>query len=325
MFYALNKEGIRVNATRASKEEKYVCPICGEEVYPKQGTIVSHHFAHKNECLDSWHYEEMTVWHKEWQESFPEEFRGVVVTNELGEKHRADVMVGDIVIEFQHSPISSEDFNARNKFYLDLGKRLIWVFDKREEFGVSILEVEDSDTLYRWKRYPKVLDSAINLIEGSDDFALVLDIGNNCLVHITSCIQDNSGRLSLFYFKSEVPFVEDKNNFDFSSILIRDDDRLSDLIKELDGYTIKNVSGIYSGSKENRYCDRRNTYQLQSIGETACGACKYCAGLLLTEDMEHNRVESTERAICTYPKQYREGVLDGADVYECEQARIYYV
>ena len=35
------------------------------------------------------------------------------------------VLSNNIIIEFQHSQISNEDFNARNKFYTELGFNLI--------------------------------------------------------------------------------------------------------------------------------------------------------------------------------------------------------
>ena len=38
------------------------------------------------------------------------------------------------VIEFQHSPITAEEFNVRNQFYLTYGKKVIWIFDLSEEF-----------------------------------------------------------------------------------------------------------------------------------------------------------------------------------------------
>lgn len=48
-----------------------------------------------------------------------------------GEKHRADICVEEkkMVIEFQHSPISSDEFERRCLFYTSAGYQLIWVFD----------------------------------------------------------------------------------------------------------------------------------------------------------------------------------------------------
>jgi hypothetical protein len=60
-----------------------------------------------------------------------------------GEKHRADVMACGHVIEFQHSPITAEEFNKRNRFYLSYGKKVIWIFDFRNEFENGLMECYD--------------------------------------------------------------------------------------------------------------------------------------------------------------------------------------
>lgn len=88
------------------------------------------HFAHKSlkDCDDFKH--DMSAWHKSWQEQFPLECREVVVRNN-GEVHRADVLWNGVVFEFQHSPISSDEFNRRNRFYVRAGYKVIWIFDMR--------------------------------------------------------------------------------------------------------------------------------------------------------------------------------------------------
>jgi hypothetical protein len=62
----------------------------------------------------------MTAWHLGWQERFPEHMREVTIG-----PHRADVKTSKCVIEFQHSPISVEDIQAREAFY----GNMVWVFD----------------------------------------------------------------------------------------------------------------------------------------------------------------------------------------------------
>lgn len=43
--------------------------------------------------------------------------------------HRADVLVDRTVVEFQHSILSPSVFDDRNNFYLNLGYKVVWVFD----------------------------------------------------------------------------------------------------------------------------------------------------------------------------------------------------
>lgn len=43
------------------------------------------------------------------------------------------------VIEFQHSPISAEEFDERNKFYTSIGKKVVWIFDVQEKYETGRL------------------------------------------------------------------------------------------------------------------------------------------------------------------------------------------
>ena len=104
------------------------CPCCNSEVVAKQGEINIWHFAHKvkNRCSE-W-FKPMTEWHSNWQKCFPNECREVIHKCEkTGEKHIADIKTNSgIVIEFQHSSISSKEIKAREEFY---GEKMIWVLD----------------------------------------------------------------------------------------------------------------------------------------------------------------------------------------------------
>ena len=159
MEYAKNILGERIYAPDANKSEEYSCPLCYQKVVLRKCTNKIDHFAHLTSCEDHWHYD-MSEWHSQWQAQFPSKNREVVIEY-LGEKHRADVMACGYVIEFQHSPISIEEFNKRNDFYLSYGKKVVWVFDFISEFDEDKIECyeewirgNDSGGKYRW-RYPK--------------------------------------------------------------------------------------------------------------------------------------------------------------------------
>ena len=70
----------------------------------------------------------MSEWHRAWQNCFPAECREVVVQSG-GVKHVADVLINKTVIEFQHSPITAEEIAERNRFYIECGYKVVWVFD----------------------------------------------------------------------------------------------------------------------------------------------------------------------------------------------------
>ena len=129
MIWAFDKDGVKVFADEAFVKHDYFCPMCGEPLVLKKGEVRVPHFAHhaKSICCDPWHYD-MTDWHREWQERFPRNTQEIVMDSN-GEKHRADVCVGKTVIEFQHSPLSFEEFDERNAFYTSLGYKVVWLFD----------------------------------------------------------------------------------------------------------------------------------------------------------------------------------------------------
>ena len=130
MFIAVDEQKHKVSIMEAENGNNYYCPICGEKLtLKKNGKKKAPHFAHKpgSDCKD---WGDMSEWHLNWQEKFPKEFREVVMEYK-GEKHRADICIeeSELVIEFQHSPISREDFHKRNCFYMGLGYQMVWVFD----------------------------------------------------------------------------------------------------------------------------------------------------------------------------------------------------
>lgn len=141
MEFALNHNNEKIHASKADKKQEYFCPTCGGKVIPRQGQYKIDHFAHQSKCDDTWHYE-MSEWHSEWQNQFPEKNREVVVEID-GEKHRADVMACGYVIEFQHSPITAEEFEERNDFYLRYGKKVIWIFDLAKEMTSKQIDCYD--------------------------------------------------------------------------------------------------------------------------------------------------------------------------------------
>lgn len=190
MQIAINKDtGERIHAVEEAKlgyKRKYICPVCGEELIFRNGHILIPHFAHKaaSEC-DTFSVD-MSEWHIEWQEEFPAENQEIVFTKEMSEYdynlnaryfgfdgksedrcpkepegsktkmlkliHRADVVVGDWVVEFQQPILSRREFAERNWFFNKCGKRVLWIFDYRNEYRIKMepnTEGWQEDT-YHW-------------------------------------------------------------------------------------------------------------------------------------------------------------------------------
>ena len=133
MLIALDSNSNRINATDAQKGQDYFCPICNGKLELRKGSIRCHHFGHWKDqsCTETWS-PEMSEWHYNWQCMFPEDCREVVLQNRQ-ELHRADVLINNVVVEFQHSPMSPEEFQERNQFYTSAGHPIVWLFDLTTE------------------------------------------------------------------------------------------------------------------------------------------------------------------------------------------------
>lgn len=204
MFIAVNEKGNRIHIEKANTNEQYFCPTCGEKLILRRGDIRIHHFAHstKSICKDSWHYD-MSYWHQNWQSKFPIECQEVV--KELnGLKHRADVLIEEakIVIEFQHSNLSFEEFNERNTFYKKLGYKVIWIFDLVEEFdSCALFSDEEREELYRWKN-PKW---KFNKIDLKDNIEIYLQSDNHF---------NDDEKIKMFLNKDDI-YIEDPKLYQY--------------------------------------------------------------------------------------------------------------
>lgn len=114
--------------TEAKPNLTATCPVCSKPVRSYCGNQVIHHWKHikLSEC-DDW-YERETEWHREWKNHFSTDYQEVIrYDSNTNEKHIADIYnkEKDVVIEIQHSPIDTEEIQARELFY----DRMIWIID----------------------------------------------------------------------------------------------------------------------------------------------------------------------------------------------------
>ncbi len=149
ILFALDLAGNRIYIENAHTGNTYLCEECGTKLMPKnKGSERQHHFAHVSDennsgiqreckCRNDLRTEnQMSEWHRSWQECYPESQREVVFKKN-GRIFRADVFNSEKheIIEFQHSRITSDDFHERNDFYNSLGYNVIWLFDFDELEG----------------------------------------------------------------------------------------------------------------------------------------------------------------------------------------------
>ena len=154
-------------------------------MFVKAGTERAHHFSHfpNCECRDSWngHYD-MSDWHYDWQNQFPPENQEVVVQcDEI--QHRADILTDRTVVEFQHSPLSSGQFNDRNVFYHNnIGYKVVWLYDMREDYDNGQI-TESTANRFLWSR-PRSTFRKYTLHSGQIDLFFQISDEGECILHI---------------------------------------------------------------------------------------------------------------------------------------------
>lgn len=249
MFIANDLNKNRIYIDEADEKIQYYCPICGSEVIQRRGQKNAHHFAHKrhSEC-DSWHYD-MSEWHKKWQSKFPVECREVVLSYN-DEKHRADVLIGKTVIEFQHSSMSNEEFWKRNNFYVSAGYEIVWLFDFVEVYSSRRIEMTQREFTYRWKNHWNTFwefdPTKRNDINVFLQFSNDLSEGNCGIEHLAWL----SPNLNYFSTKSYVAYDEEE----FINIFIPKENESADTDISVNGQysivdiqdSIVSVDGYYS-------------------------------------------------------------------------------
>ena len=145
MKFAL-RNGEKIEAKKGVNDA--ICPICKALVIPKCGEVKIHHWAHKKkiEC-DHW-WENETEWHRNWKNHFPADWQEIVHISDDNEKHIADIKTpSGLVVEFQHSPIETEEIISRNNFY----KNIVWVVDgKRRKNDERFFNSENSRLIKQW-------------------------------------------------------------------------------------------------------------------------------------------------------------------------------
>lgn len=187
MIVALDKDLNRIHVEDAVAKQECYCPYCGERLFQRKGEIRRHHFAHMpgKVCKDTWEATyDMSDWHYDWQNSFPKANQEVLLS--MGEiKHRADVLIGRTVTEFQRSNMATKTFSDRNSFYFNLGYKVVWVFDLREHFASGRLQCDSDGKTFHWTK-PRNTFNIFEIQTGQAElFFQLTDTEDNCLVKVS--------------------------------------------------------------------------------------------------------------------------------------------
>lgn len=144
-----------VNGVRTAPAPKLtgVCPVCGDPMLAKCGTVRVHHWAHQGvRVCDDW-WERELAWHRDWKNQFSIDWHENVRFADDGEKHVADIRTeAGLVLEFQHSALKPAEREAREKFYGNMvwvvdGTRLVRDLPRFREYR-DILRTTGSDGIY---------------------------------------------------------------------------------------------------------------------------------------------------------------------------------
>lgn len=326
MYIAIDENDVRIDVNNAEKGQKYFCPICRSPLIIKDGEINAKHYAHKaGNCADDWDYD-MSEWHRRMQDYFSLENREVVLEHD-GKIHRADVMINDYVIEFQHSPISLFEFRERNAFFRRLGKKIAWVFDLSEQYeDRRITYSYNNDNLLRWTYPFRIFSVCGEITDDSKDFALWFYLSPDDGDYISKVIwtvTDNTGRPSLSRFVISEYGLEMDNNIDPAKFFRSKKDYFREALSELKSkfqYYIK-YSGVYGMSRESYYCPKKDPKQrIKVYSESGCVYCKYCYMIA----KQRYGAQYKFAVYCCYPNQVREKCCD-IESYEYGEAYQFYL
>lgn len=315
MQIAIDSYGNRINANDATKKNIYFCPLCGNELILRQGELNITHFAHKaNTCTDTWNYD-MSEWHYSMQNRFHPEQREVVVKHN-GQTHRADILNGNQIIEFQHSPISMDEIMERNAFYNSAGYHVTWVFDVQEQYdsGAIYPIMHDSALMYGWSNPKRNLQCFPLPKEHNKSLIVYLywidEDSVECFNRIIWSTQNEYKQPNFKRFIiSEYSIDDTLETYSVNDFFVTKDDLLKQRLTSVNCPQQIKYIGV-SGYRKNAYtCPRTNTFGLKLSGEQACSYCRFCAAI---KEVYTKKYE----IYCCYPNQVNE-ITDSTSGYEC--------
>lgn len=316
MLVANDKNGNRVTAEDAKPNEEYFCPICNGKLRLRDGKINIKHFAHiDSKCNDTWNYD-MSEWHVEMQSRFPKEQREVVVKHN-GAMHRADILFKNMVVEFQHSPISYDEIIERNTFYNNAGYNVAWVFDVQEQYNdgrINITDRKDSKLIYHWSNPLRCLSAFPLPKENTKQLKIYLywidEYGEECFNLVIWTPDDYSDCANFKTFRIDNYFNIDTSEvkeLQVENFFITKYDRVNKRLNSLPcRYSIKYIF-VSGKSREHYICPRRNEFGLKASGEKACIYCRYCGAV--------EKYGKGYKSYCCYPTQVNE-ITEGHPGYE---------
>jgi len=135
-----------------------------QELIKYESNMRCSHFKHKN-IENNNNYNEMSEWHRNWQNNFDIEKQEICIGN-----RRADVCIDNNVIEFQHSKISIELVDERNKNYTENNKNILWVIECNNDIQINIIEKEyNIEFINNYWKYDSFINCDYIFLDNNND------------------------------------------------------------------------------------------------------------------------------------------------------------
>ena len=317
MQIAFDEKGKRVLAYAADKGNEYHWPLCKRIVNVCQGSIKEAYFAHhaNDTCTDSWNYD-MSEWHRSMQSRFPEKQREIIVSHG-GITHRADVLCGNQIVEFQHSPISFEEIKERNAFYNAAGYSVAWVFDLQEQYDAGRISPCDhyNGLGYKWS-YPKASLQCFPQPHEYDKklvihFYWINSDGEEEFNRVIWSKHDGGVPNFKEFIASDYPVYSESPDspLKVSDFFITKRDRLQVHLSKLNCRYVIKYAGVRGHQRDAYICPRRpGVFGIKRYSERGCSYCRYCAAV--------KELPNGFESYCCYPNQIHE-VDECHPGYEC--------
>lgn len=185
--------------------------ICenGNELVKWYSTKRRSHFYHKSS-----NPQKMCEWHKEWQNNFDN--KEVHIGNRI-----ADVLVDDLVLEFQHSKISKDLVNTRNKNYTDSNKQIYWIIDCCDNESVQKTDLGNRHLIYfkkdLWK-YESFIDCDFIYLDFGTDIVKICP--KKVVSNMIFILNINSKENFINAIKNKINIWDDKEDAELSQCVL---------------------------------------------------------------------------------------------------------
>lgn len=123
---------------------KIKCLVCknGHRLTKCQSNTRKSYFKHSNN--NDIQYYPTSKWYSEWKQNFEnKDVLFKMISGGISDRI-ADVVIGDYILEFQHSDIIKKDVNERSNDYLLHNKQVHWIIDCGKTIQVCYLELNGS-------------------------------------------------------------------------------------------------------------------------------------------------------------------------------------